>query len=116
MCPTRKIIHQSKNGILTYCRRSNLFQLVFNNLCFELYEWELDTLEKHLKTLDVAYWKEQFKGEIHQRKIPLSVGTKHFIILLSRSELAELKSLLNKSTTATTLLNAEDIGYNFIAN
>ena len=42
MCPSIKILNQSKNGILTFCNQSKLFQLVYNNLCFEFYEWELE--------------------------------------------------------------------------
>lgn len=116
MCPSKRILHQSKNGIITYCKQSNLFQLVYNNLCFELYEWELDVLKEHILNIDITYWEEQLKCAVNQRKIPLSVGTKHFIILFKKSELAELKTLLNKSLKEVPLLSYKDIEYTYLEN
>ena len=116
MCPSRKIINQSKNGILTYCNHSKLFQLLFINLCFELYEWELETLKEHIVTIDIAYWEKQLQCSPGYRKIPISVGVKHFIILLCKSELIEMKNLLSSKSKAATLLKFSDIAYTILAN
>ena len=116
MCPSRKVIGQSKNGVITYCSHNNLFQLVFNNLCFELYEWEFDVFKKHVLSLDAAYWEEQMHCAVNHRKIPLSVGTKHFVILLSKRELLELKTLLKTPQKKVALLGVKDIDYTFIVN
>ncbi|MDT0608240.1 DUF6686 family protein [Croceitalea rosinachiae] len=116
MCLTRKIIYQSKNGIITYCNRSHLFQVMYNNLCFELFEWELEAFKEHLFNLDINYWQNQLKCTATHRKIPLSVGTKHFIILLSKIELAELKALLSIKPKKINILKYSDIDYRFIEN
>ena len=116
MCPTKKIVKRSKNGILTFCSSSKLFQLVYNNLCFELYEWELRAFKEHLDTLDVSYWERQLQCAVHQKKIPISVGTKHFIILLAKEELLELRQLLRKKKEPELLLSTNDIHYTYTVN
>ena len=116
MCPSKKIVKRSKNGILTFCSSSKLFQLVYNNLCFELYEWELRVFKAHLDDLDVSYWEQQLQCVVHQKKIPISVGTKHFIILLAKEELLELRQLLKKKKEQELLLSASDIHYEYSAN
>ncbi len=116
MCLTRKIIHQSKNGIITYCDKSNIFQVLYNNLCFELFEWELEALKEYLFNLDTDYWENQLKCTATHRKIPLSVGTKHFIILLSKMELKEFKALLTLKAEEVDLIAYRDIDYRSIEN
>ncbi|WP_375325038.1 DUF6686 family protein [Flagellimonas sp. GZD32] len=116
MCKSLNIISQSKNGTVTFCNHSKLFQLIFNNLCFELYEWELEALKSYIEALDVAYWENQLKHWSQQRKIPISVGKKHFIILVDREEISELLYLLNMESTKVELLSAKEINYRFIEN
>ncbi|GLU44129.1 DUF6686 family protein [Allomuricauda sp. NBRC 101325] len=116
MCKSLNIISQSKNGTVTFCNHSKLFQLIFNNLCFELYEWELEALKSYIEELDIAYWENQLKHWSQQRKIPISVGKKHFIILVNREEITELLTLLNMETRKVELLGMEDINYTFIEN
>ncbi|SNZ00259.1 DUF6686 family protein [Flagellimonas pacifica] len=116
MCKSLKILSQTKNGMLTFCNSSKLFQLVFNNLCFELYEWELEAFKSYIAQLDVSYWEKEFKNWIHERKIPISVGEKHFIILVSKSEIHEIKRLLTLQLNQVELLSYSDINYRFIEN
>ena len=115
MCNESKVLQTSKNGLLTYCPKSKLFQLVFNNLCFELYEWELKAFKDYLFEVDVNYWEAQLSNSRNPRKIPLSVGNKHFIILLNHSELTELKTLLTKENKIR-LLNPTEIVYAYSEN
>jgi hypothetical protein len=116
MCPSSKILNQSKNGILTFCNESKLFQMVFNNLCFEFYEWELESFKSHLSELDLEYWEKTFKKSLHQRKIPISVGNKCFIILVNRQEISEIKSLLNIQKNPIKFLKLKDIDYTLLEN
>ncbi|WP_394970662.1 DUF6686 family protein [uncultured Croceitalea sp.] len=116
MCPSLKTISNSKNGILTYCNNSKLFQLVFNNLCFEFYEWELETFKKHITELDVVYWENQLICSQHQRKIPISIGHKCFIILVNREEVLEIKWLLKMDSKTTNILKSKDIEYPIFSN
>ncbi|WP_343485737.1 DUF6686 family protein [Allomuricauda sp. d1] len=116
MCPSRKILNQSKNGTLTFCSHSKLFQVVYNNLCFEYYEWELDAFKKYIDTLDIKYWEEQLKCTFNHRKIPISLGLNHFIILVDRHEIHELKELLNIDNAAIHFIGYDEINYHLIEN
>lgn len=116
MCTSQKLIKQSKNGFLTFCTHSKLFQLVFNNLCFELYEWELETLKNHVQGINVAYWEKRFRCLPNTRKIPFSVDTKHFMIMFDKGEVLELKKLLNIEHYQIPFLRSYDIDYKFIEN
>jgi len=116
MCHSLKVLTRSKNGVLTFCNHTKLFQLLFNNLCFELYEWELDALKEYIAKLDLSYWESHLKHWAHQRKIPISVGKKHFIILVNREEVQELLGLLSMEDPSTELLCHQDIDYQFIEN
>lgn len=116
MCPSRKILNRSKNGVVTFCDRSKLFQLIYNNLCFELYEWELDALKKHISDLDVRYWEKQLKCFPSEKKIPITSGTKHLILLFGRNEILELRQLLNLGKNNIVFISHSEINYQFIEN
>lgn len=116
MCQSLNILNRSKNGVLTFCNHTKLFQLIYNNLCFELYEWELDALKEYIEQLDLNYWESHLKNWLHHRKIPISVGKKHFIILVNREEVQELLGLLSVEDSDIALLSYQDIDYQFIEN
>jgi len=116
MCRYLNVMNRSKNGVLTFCNHSKLFQLIYNNLCFELYEWELEALKEYIEQLDIPYWEKQLKNWNHQRKIPISVGKKHFIILVNKEEVDELLSLLRLEKQKMKLLSYQEIEYQFIEN
>ena len=110
-CPFLQVLNTTTNGKFTYCHKSKLFQFVFNNLCFELYEWELRTFIEYLYDIDVLYWEQQLKNSPYGRKIPISVGKNHFIIVMNRSEIQELKQLLSETSNRNKLLKSTDIDY-----
>ncbi len=116
MCPSLKYLSTSKNGSLTYCNHSKLFQLTYNNLCFELYEWELDAFKEYLTQIDIAHWEQHFKNSVNSRKIPVPIGVKHFIIVLNQEELYEMKLLLNLEKNKINLLKFNEIQYRLIEN
>ncbi len=116
MCSSIVVLNQTKNGMLTFCNRSKLFQLVFNNLCFEFYEWELNAFTSYVKSLDVGYWEKELQYWVHERKIPISVGQNHFIILVSKQEVYEIKNLLSTEKPEIDILHYKDINYRFIEN
>jgi hypothetical protein len=110
------LIQSSKNGTLTYCNHSKLFQLVFNNLCFEFYEWELETFKKHITQLNINYWEKQLVCYQNQRRIPISIGHKCFIILLNKEEVVEIKQLLQTGSKSINFLKFKDIAYPIFSN
>ncbi|NJB37501.1 hypothetical protein HCO57_12935 [Croceivirga sp. JEA036] len=114
-CPSLQILNTTAHGRFTYCHKSKLFQFVFNNLCFELYEWELRTFIEYLYDIDVLYWEQQLQSSPHDRKIPISVGKNHFIILMKRVEIRELKELLSQAPKHR-LLSYKEIEYSLEYN
>ncbi|MEO9513887.1 MAG: DUF6686 family protein [Flavobacteriaceae bacterium] len=116
MCSHTTILKQTKNGMLSFCNQNKLFQLVFNNLCFEFYEWELDAFKAHIAELDADYWEETLSHSIHQRKIPISVNNKFFVILVNKREVDELRKLMNVSSRRVQLIHVKDINYYYIEN
>ncbi|RNC89505.1 MAG: hypothetical protein ED555_08485 [Allomuricauda sp.] len=116
MCPSAQTVSQTKNGILTYCDHSKLFQLVYNNLCFELYDWELIAFKEYVFDIDPDYWEVQLKETMHNKRIPISIGTKHCIVVVNREELLELKQLLREKKKHTHLLSSQEIAYRHLQN
>ena len=116
MCSALKFLNQTKNGSFTFCNSSKLFQITFNNLCFEFYEWELENFKTYLSALSESTWDSSDMNTFDSRKIPISVGNKYFIILVSEEELVELHTLLNMETQRISILHAKDINYRFIEN
>ncbi|MET1260032.1 DUF6686 family protein [Flagellimonas sp. DF-77] len=116
MCNGQRVLNQNANGIFTYCDHSKLFQLVYNNLCFEFYEWELDVFRNYIDAIDVVKWESEMARSMHRRKIPIGVGNKHFLILMTREEVQELKNLLHLEVNTMPLLHSKDIAYRFTAN
>ncbi|MEM9649898.1 MAG: DUF6686 family protein [Bacteroidota bacterium] len=116
MCPSLRTLKRTKNGVLTFCNQSKLFQLVFNNLCFEFYEWELDAFRKHISELDPDYWEKVISYAPTPRKIPISVGNKCFVILMNAQEVLELKMLLGLNKNKIAFLNPWEINYRYIEN
>ncbi|MCL6272728.1 hypothetical protein M3P19_01845 [Muricauda sp. 2012CJ35-5] len=116
MCPSIKVLNQSKNGILTFCNHNKLFQLVFNNLCFEFYEWELEAFKRHLFELNLDYWENAMSYAPTHRKIPISVGNKCFVILVNQEEISELQRLLKINKQNVRLITFKDINYRMIEN
>lgn len=115
MCPNHKLITQSKNGTLSFCDQNKLFRLVFNNLCFELYEWELNKFKAYLNEIDVPYWEERLFCSLNSRKIPITIGCKHVMVLVTRHELFELQQLL-EDNPEVKWLDLKDIDYKYIEN
>lgn len=116
MCAKTTILKQTKNGVLSFCNRSKLFQLVFNNLCFEFYEWELDAFKAHIAELNTDYWEHTLSHSLHQRKIPISVNNKFFVILVNKREVNELRQLMTLHGRSVELLDIKDINYHYIEN
>ncbi|WP_422860493.1 DUF6686 family protein [Flagellimonas sp. S174] len=116
MCTALKFLNQTKNGHFTFCDNSKLFQITFNNLCFEFYEWELENFKSYIAALMKTKWDSPHKDTFRSKKVPISVGNKYFVILVSEEELFELDALLNLETKKIPILHAKDINYRFIEN
>ncbi len=116
MCPSLRLLNQTRNGRFTFCNNSKLFQIIFNNLCFEFFEWELDSFKSYLEQLDKSS-DHQLLYEINDgRNVPISVGNKYFVILVSPEELNELLYLVSKVPLEPRFLKAKEINYKILEN
>ncbi|NQZ44815.1 MAG: hypothetical protein HRT65_10925 [Flavobacteriaceae bacterium] len=116
MCTGQQILSQNANGIFTYCGHSQLFQLVYNNLCFEFYEWELEVFRDYIDAIDIKRWETEMARSMHRRKIPIGVGNKHFLILMTRKEIEELQNMLHFQPDEMPYLKSKDIHYDMLSN
>lgn len=105
-----KVLNRTSNGVLVFCQRKALYQLLFNNLTFSLNQMELDGFFEYIKNIDCNYWEQEYQNSIYEKKIPIPTLQKNFIILFDRSEINELKLLLN-STNKEEELKYTDIKY-----
>ena len=116
MCESLKILNKTRNGILTYCKISNIIQLVFNNLCFEFYKEEYSAFVGYINNLDADVIEKTYNYSIHDKKIPVSIGHVCFTILVNKEELGELKFLLSGKKKHLKNIYLKDIGYKFSRN
>lgn len=116
MCPSLRLLNTTRNGKLTFCNSSKLFQIIFNNLCFEFFEWELDSFVSYLEQLRKSTDYKLLRDIHGTRSIPISVGNKYFVILVSPEELNELLSLVSKTPSEPEFLKAKEINYRILEN
>lgn len=90
-----KVLNRTSNGILVFCPKKGMYQLLFNNLTFSLNQVELDGFFDYIQNIDCNYWEQEYKNSIYEKKIPIPTLQKNFIILFERSEIYELTLLLN---------------------
>lgn len=90
-----KVLNRTSNGVLIFCPRQGMYQLLFNNLTFNLSQIELNSFFDYIKNIDCNYWEKEYKNSIYQKKIPIPTLQKNFIILFDRFEIDELTLLLN---------------------
>jgi hypothetical protein len=94
MCELR-VLNRTTNGVLIFCPKKALYQLLFNNLTFSLTQAELEGFVDYVKNIDCNYWEMEYKNSVYEKKIPIPTLQKNFIILFDRSEIYELTSLMN---------------------
>ena len=85
-----KIINRTSNGILLHCKNRGMYQLLFNNLTFDLSSIEMTSFSNYLEQIDIDYWETEYKHSIYEKKIPIPTLQTNFIILLNRKELEEI--------------------------
>jgi hypothetical protein len=93
-----KVLNRTSNGVLVFCPRKAMYQLLFNNLTFSLSQAELDGFLDYIKKIDCTYWEHEYRNSIYEKKIPIPTLQKNFIILFDRAEINELLLLLDYST------------------
>lgn len=115
MCHSLKTISKVKSGELTFCESCNCYHLEFNNLYFELSSFDLKKLKKFLLEIDIEYWEVNYAHTIFKRKIPITSVNQNIVLMFNRQEIEELKTLVLEKKPET-VLNVDDIDYQFILN
>ena len=110
-----KIVNRTSNGILLYCRHRNMYQLLFNNLTFDLSSIEMTSFSNYLDQIDIDYWEREYQHSIYEKKIPIPTLQTNFIILLNRKELEELRHLVD-CINEYKILKPFEINYMMVSN
>lgn len=116
MCKHLEILSRSKNGILIFCKYNDMYQLLFNNINFNFTHQEFESFQRYIFTLEVAYWEQEFKCSIYEKRIPIPTVQSNLLLLLNKAEVIELKGLIKMQQTSLELLKATDINYQWQAN
>jgi hypothetical protein len=110
-----KVLNRTSNGILLFCEHRGMYQLLFNNLIFDLSSVEMTSFSNYLEKIDIDYWETEYKNSIYEKKIPIPTLQTNFIILLNRKELEELQFLLDYITNYK-ILKPFEINYKIFSN
>ncbi|PWA09654.1 hypothetical protein DB891_08225 [Flavobacterium laiguense] len=92
-----------------------MYQLLFNNLTFDLSSVEMTSFANYLDQIDIDYWETEYKYSIYEKKIPIPTLQSNFIILLNRKELEELRYLVD-CINEYKILKPFEINYLMVSN
>ncbi|MDG3580934.1 hypothetical protein PSF86_00930 [Galbibacter sp. CAA-3] len=109
-------MNRSKNGILIYCKHNRMYQLLFNNLNFNFTEAEFESFHKYIFNLEVAYWEEEYKHSVYDKRIPIPTIQSNLLILLNKQEVEELILLIRLRTPSYEFIDFKDIDYKLFPN
>ncbi|REG90820.1 DUF6686 family protein [Flavobacterium aquicola] len=110
-----KVLNRTSNGILLFCQHREMYQLLFNNLTFDLSGIEMTSFANYIDQIDIDYWEREYKYSIYEKKIPIPTLQSNFIILLNRKELEELRFLVD-CVSEDRILKPMEINYKIISN
>ncbi len=87
------ILSKTKNGKVYICTKCNNIHIEFGNLNFNFNQKEFNRFSNYILDLDGEHWEKENEKSPFNRKILIPIGHKNFNILLSLSELLEMKEL-----------------------
>jgi hypothetical protein len=110
-----KVLNRTSNGILLYCQNRDMYQLLFNNLTFDLSNIEMTSFSNYLDQIDIDYWETEYQHSIYEKKIPIPTLQTNFLILLNRKEVEELRYLVD-CIYEYKILKPFEINYKIVSN
>lgn len=117
MCSEIKIISKTKNGIVFQCKTCLNYQIEFNNLNFNFTEKEYCYFTNYITSIDIGYYKQYFKDDLHRKKIKLPIGHNNLTITINVKELNELKQLFTHNIADDFgLISLDEIQYDLFMN
>lgn len=93
------ILKQTSNGFISFCTKCNAYHLEFGNLFFKFTEDEFQHFCRYISSIDGEYYQNQNRELRNARKIFLRMPVQGFFCTLHPEELAELKRLVDFTTT-----------------
>lgn len=93
----QKTINQTVNGKIFRCSTCNKIHIEFKNLNFNFNEKEYLHFANYFQNLDGQYWEYLNRESLYRRKIQVPIGHKNMNILISNTELQELKQLFTNT-------------------
>lgn len=92
-----------------------MYQLLFNNLTFDLSAIEMTSFTNYIDQIDIDYWEREYRYSIFDKKIPIPTLQSNFIILLNRKEVEELRFLID-CIHEDRILRPAEINYQIMPN
>ena len=109
-------LKRTKDGILLFCYHSEMYQLLFKNINFNLTLNELECFSKYISTIDEQYWLLEYRNSIYNKHIPIPSLQENLILLLDLNDLFELRELLNYQSKSIKFLSFREIDYKVMMN
>ena len=99
-------INKTANGILSFCKCCNLYQLEFGNIFICFHTKDFISFQKYIKSINIQKSIDVNKHKPFRRKIMLSFPVKNIFFCLFPQEVEELRALifLEKSFSKNKLL------------
>ena len=111
-----KFVNRTKFGMIRRCRSCEKFNLTFKNIFLELSEIELNNFKNYMELVDIEYWENEY-GTINSKSIPIPTNQHNLILVFSRVEFEELKTLLDfENVSDFKSLAFKDIKVDFCEN
>jgi hypothetical protein len=88
------ILSETENGKIFKCDTCNKIHIEFKNFEFLFNQNEYKFFRKYFDEFDGEYWESINSNSVYERKIIVPIGHKNVRMLLSLTELEELKFLL----------------------
>lgn len=93
------LLKQTANGFVSFCAKCNAYHLEFGNLFFRFTDDEFRHFRRYIYSIDGEYYKNLNRDMRNARKIFLRMPIQGFYCALHPEELAELKRLVDFTTT-----------------
>lgn len=93
------VLKQTSHGFISFCTQCNAYHLEFGNLFFRFTEDEFQHFCRYISSIDGEYYQHQNRDMRNTRKILLRTPMQGFYCALYPKELAELRRLIDFTST-----------------
>lgn len=90
-----KLVNQSMNGQVVYCKHKEIYYLEFGNIFFSFTPAELNSFKKYLDGIDHKFYQQRNKESFNRRKLLLMTQSENTMFSVNEAEFLELRELLS---------------------